>query len=203
MAPGCSPHQHREPPPTPQRRNISTLAIAALISLVLGCERTKESPAVPAPATTPAPLPGQAPDQSLTAVPTPADAVAPQSAPPAPPPLPQPQPPDPTPATEPQKIEALLARFAAANAVFIRNGTEYDGASAAAHLRSKWSAGGDRIATARDFIFALASTSSMSGKPYYVRTSTGQTIESRSWFTDLVVEIEQSKEPRPSPTPPP
>ena len=97
--------------------------------------------------------------------------------------------------TEPQKIEALLARVAdAAGLVFIRNGSEHSADEAADHLRSKWeSAGGpeDPKATARDFIEHVGSQSSLSGREYRVRLPDGREMSSADWLGQQLRDIEE------------
>lgn len=73
------------------------------------------------------------------------------------------------PAAEQEKIDWLLTQIQKSDAVFIRNGTEYDGAKAASHIRSKLWWAGKRVQTARDFIQGVASHSEESGKPYEIR----------------------------------
>ncbi|MEM1213617.1 MAG: DUF5329 domain-containing protein [Planctomycetota bacterium] len=85
--------------------------------------------------------------------------------------------------TETQKIERLIQGIAdMPDALFIRNGSEHAADKAASHLRRKWDAAGDRITTAHDFIEHLASRSSMTGKPYHIRTPDGQTTPSRDYL---------------------
>lgn len=80
------------------------------------------------------------------------------------------------PLNETQKIEWLIAFIAKQEGTFIRNGSEYTPAQAAEHLRMKWKKAGDKIATAQDFIKHLASSSSMSGKPYQIKFKNGQVL---------------------------
>ena len=77
---------------------------------------------------------------------------------------------------EKQKIEWLIACIAKQEGSFIRNGSEYTPSQAAEHLRMKWQKGGDKIKTAQDFIKHLASTSSVSGKPYQIQLKNGQRV---------------------------
>ncbi len=77
---------------------------------------------------------------------------------------------------EDQKIESLIAFIAKQDGVFIRNGSEYTPGQAAEHLRMKWKRGGKAIKTAEIFIDKLASTSSMSGKPYQIKYKNGRSI---------------------------
>lgn len=117
-------------------------------------------------------------------------AAAPTQAPSAAP-VPTPSPsPLPTVLSDQDKIERMLAALTASDAVFIRGGSEYTGKEAASHLRMKWSAAGDRVQTARQFIDLLASSSSASGKPYSIRTADGRETPSRDWFTALLASIE-------------
>ena len=60
-------------------------------------------------------------------------------------------------------------------AVFIRNGSEYNGKEAADHLRMKLSFAGRRVQSADDFITLCASRSSVTGQPYLIRFSDGTT----------------------------
>ena len=78
--------------------------------------------------------------------------------------------------TESQKIESLIAFIAKQEGVFLRNGGEYTPGQAAEHLRMKWKKGGSAINTAEMFIEKLATTSSISGKPYQIRLKNGQTV---------------------------
>jgi len=91
--------------------------------------------------------------------------------------------------SESARIEALLAAMEHAEGlVFIRNGKEYDGAEAAAHLRRKWDATKDRVRTAEQFIEYLATKSSMSGKPYEIRLGDGTVVPAADWLTERLDE---------------
>jgi hypothetical protein len=91
---------------------------------------------------------------------------------------------------ERNKIERLLEALKTSDAVFIRNGVDYSGADAAAHLRRKWNSAGDKIKTAQQFIDELASKSSSSGKPYQIRRADGTIVDSQGWFEALLSTIE-------------
>lgn len=80
------------------------------------------------------------------------------------------------PLTETQKIEWLIAFIAKQDGAFIRNGSEFTPAQAAEHLRMKWKKAGSKIETAQDFIKHLASSSSVSGKPYQIKFKNGQML---------------------------
>lgn len=77
-----------------------------------------------------------------------------------------------------REVDALIADVAGLKgAVFIRNGSEYDAAKAAEHLRLKRSRAGDRVKTAEDFIRYCATASSMSGKKYRLRFADGREVD--------------------------
>jgi hypothetical protein len=83
---------------------------------------------------------------------------------------------------EKKKIEFLISSVEnLKGAKFIRNGLEYDGKEAAAHLRMKLQ-NVLVVETADDFIRLCASKSSVSGKPYLIRLPDGKTIKSEEYF---------------------
>jgi hypothetical protein len=93
--------------------------------------------------------------------------------------------------TERQKIDALIASVEhLPGAVFIRNGSEYEGTKAAEHLRMKLDYAGKRIKTVDQFIDKLATASSMTGKPYKIRFADGRTVESAVYFREQLRRIE-------------
>src|SRR4249919_2714273 len=94
--------------------------------------------------------------------------------------------------TEAAKIQALISSIEQLKgAVFIRNGTEYDGAKAAAHLRKKLDYAGSRVKTAEQFIDVLATGSSMSGKPYKIRFADGHSVDSAVYFREQLKRLEE------------
>jgi len=95
------------------------------------------------------------------------------------------------PAVEQAKIDWLLGRIKTSDAVFIRNGKEYNGEKAAGHLKTKlWWAGG-RVLTARDFIAGVATRSEESGKPYEIRFADGRSQPLGKWLSDRLDELEK------------
>jgi hypothetical protein len=87
--------------------------------------------------------------------------------------------------SEAAKIEALISSVEQLQgAVFIRNGSEYDGHKAAEHLRRKLGYAGSKVKTAEQFIDLLATGSSMSGKPYTIRFADGHSVESAAYFRE-------------------
>src|SRR4051795_7553022 len=81
-------------------------------------------------------------------------------------------------AAERQKIEALIKHVEGLrDARFVRNGSEYDTATAVRFLRGKWDANAADIKTAKDFIDKCGSVSTTTGKPYMVRFRDGKEMK--------------------------
>ena len=78
------------------------------------------------------------------------------------------------PLNERKKIQYLLARVSRSPYLFVRNGREYEGPKAASHLRRKYASAFRRVDTAEEFVRHIASSSSMTGKPYMIKTPDGQ-----------------------------
>lgn len=86
---------------------------------------------------------------------------------------------------EKRKIEALIRRVSELkDAKFVRNGKEYDAATAARFLRGKWKANDDAVQSARDFVDKIASVSGTSGKAYRIRFNDGREMTSRDFLLD-------------------
>lgn len=84
---------------------------------------------------------------------------------------------------EAQKIEYLISSVATLqNAQFVRNGTSYDGKTAADHLRLKLKNAGSKIATVDDFIRLCGTGSSVSGIPYTIRFADGTRLNADVYF---------------------
>lgn len=95
------------------------------------------------------------------------------------------------PTAEKEKIETLIRHVAGLNnAAFIRNGREYDAASAAKFLRGKWEANDRQIGTAKEFIEKAASVSSTSGKPYVIRLAPGNEVNCGDYLGGRLKELE-------------
>ena len=100
----------------------------------------------------------------------------------------------PTPAAS-QEIEYLITHLKASGCEFQRNGSWYDSAKAAEHLRGKfdylikkgW------VVTSEDFITRAATESSMSHKPYQVRCAGKDAQPSASWLKAELSRYRQSK----------
>jgi hypothetical protein len=74
-----------------------------------------------------------------------------------------------------QEIKGLLDFVERSECKFMRNGSEYPGPQARAHLEKKlnYLEGKNLVSSAEDFIDLAATKSSMSGKAYEVRCPTG------------------------------
>jgi hypothetical protein len=76
------------------------------------------------------------------------------------------------------KIEYLIDAVAQLHgAVFIRNGSDYDSAQAADHLRLKLRNAKACARTAEDFIARCATGSSASGEKYRIRFADGRIVD--------------------------
>ena len=97
----------------------------------------------------------------------------------------------PLPATEIQKIEALIREVHdLKDASFMRNGSTYNSSNAATFLRRKWQANQSEVRTAHDFIEKVASISGTSGKPYLIRFKDGKEIYSRDFLLAKLKSLE-------------
>ena len=84
---------------------------------------------------------------------------------------------------EARRIEQLIDGVArATDCRFIRNGTDYDAATAARFLRAKWEYAGGRIHTAEDFVREIGTRSSSTGAPYRVRGPDGREEDGASFL---------------------
>lgn len=96
--------------------------------------------------------------------------------------------------TEKQKIEALIKSVETLkDAKFVRNGSEYDAATAARFLRGKWDSNSKDIKTATDFIDKVGAASSTTGKDYLIRTKEGRETKSREFLRAELKKIEMKK----------
>lgn len=92
---------------------------------------------------------------------------------------------------EQQKITYLIDSVATLkDATFIRNGTAYDAARAADHMRLKLRFAGSRVKTAEDFIVYCGTGSSMSGIKYSIRFRDGRIVDSATFLQDKLAGYE-------------
>lgn len=92
---------------------------------------------------------------------------------------------------EDERIAALIAAVETLkDAVFIRNGVEYDAKAAAEHLRLKLGKAGESVKTAEEFIEGCATRSSISGIKYRIRQADGQDVEAAEFLREKLKEID-------------
>lgn len=91
---------------------------------------------------------------------------------------------------EKQRIDALIAAIEKSGLTFIRNGSEHPAADAAAHMRLKFNNAGNRISTAEQFIDYLASKSSITGSPYFLKFPDGHTEKAGLWLHRKLKELD-------------
>jgi hypothetical protein len=97
-------------------------------------------------------------------------------------------------AREQARIDFLLQSVEKADkAVFIRNGGEHDGKTAAKHLRQKLDYVGERVQTAEQFIKYCASESSLTHQKYKIRLPDGQTMDAAEFLTNKLREFDAAK----------
>lgn len=87
-----------------------------------------------------------------------------------------------------QEIDYLLNNVVSSHCVFIRNGKEHDGEAARDHLNMKRRGGKRYFSTTEEFIERLASSSSWSGKPYYISCGGAEAEPAGDWFMALLQE---------------
>jgi hypothetical protein len=85
------------------------------------------------------------------------------------------------PALKPE-IDHLLTYISSSNCVYIRNNTEHSSTDAVKHISRKYKHFFDEIKSAEDFIELSASRSSLTGKDYWVRCGSGDSMKARSWL---------------------
>lgn len=87
-----------------------------------------------------------------------------------------------------QTINYLLDYIEKSDAVFNRNGGNYTGPEAAAHLKAKYEHFKKDIKTPEDFIRLAASKSLLSGKLYLARSKDGKEQPMSEWLTEVLQE---------------
>ena len=80
------------------------------------------------------------------------------------------------------EIDYLLSSIGSSNCTFIRNGKRYNSRDAEAHLRMKYRQGKRYASSSENFISRLASTSSISKKPYYMECDGKERVPSGDWL---------------------
>jgi hypothetical protein len=89
------------------------------------------------------------------------------------------------------EIEFLLHAIGSSNCSFERNGTAHSAPQAEEHLRMKYNKARKHVATADEFIDKLASESSWTGKPYFIKCQDTEE-PSRNWLSTKLTELRSS-----------
>lgn len=98
------------------------------------------------------------------------------------------------------EIDALIARVAQSRDVtFIRNGSGHTATEAATHLQRKRAAAHVAFDSAEQFIDAVGTRSSLTGRAYRVRTQDGKEIDSAVWLRGLLREVRAARVRAPPP----
>jgi hypothetical protein len=98
------------------------------------------------------------------------------------------------PAEEAGRIEALIAAVEhLSDAAFIRNGRAYDSVVAAEFLRRKWQAQATKVGSVEDFIEKVASFSSTSGRPYFIRFGDGRELPCSVFLRAELAKLQQTR----------
>jgi hypothetical protein len=97
------------------------------------------------------------------------------------------------PEAEQKKIDALIEDVRQSNAIFIRNGVEYEAVKAVSHLKFKLFMAGSRVQTVRDFVEGVASHSEETKKPYLIRPAgSAAAVPLRDWLLRRLAEHEKA-----------
>lgn len=92
-----------------------------------------------------------------------------------------------------REIDHLLDTVATSDCIFIRNGKEHGPEAAKDHLNLKRRRGKRYFSSAEEFVERLASSSSWTGKPYYIRCDDGEQQLASSWFSAVLAEYRSAE----------
>ena len=90
-------------------------------------------------------------------------------------------------------ISYLISFVEKSDCTYIRNGRQYTAQEAVSHIQKKYGYFKNKIKTPEDFIRLAASKSLMSGKPYMVKTNSGELLKSEAWLLDALEAYRQKK----------
>ena len=85
--------------------------------------------------------------------------------------------------TATEEIDHLIVSIGQSDCTFVRNGKDHSAQEAADHLRMKYRRGKAHAKSAEQFIARLASKSSFSGKPYYMKCDGEEPQQAGEWLT--------------------
>ena len=91
------------------------------------------------------------------------------------------------------EIDYILNAVASSDCVFIRNGKKHGSEAAKEHLNLKRRRGKRYFSSADEFIENLASSSSWSGKPYYIRCPDQEQQAAKVWFKEVLAEYRSTR----------
>ena len=91
------------------------------------------------------------------------------------------------------EIDHILNAVVASDCVFIRNGKEHGPEAAKDHLNLKRDRGKRYYSNADEFIENIASSSSWSGKPYYIRCGDAEQQLAGNWFSTVLAEYRSTQ----------
>ncbi|EMO14731.1 YfeK family protein [Leptospira santarosai] len=98
-------------------------------------------------------------------------------------------------------LNVLMALFESCECKFIRNGVEHGPKEARSHMERKLKKASEgKIKTIPEFIDYVASKSSVSGKPYFVKFANGEIKESGVWLKEKWEEIVKERNLSAKPT---
>ncbi|WP_439105851.1 DUF5329 domain-containing protein [Congregibacter sp.] len=92
-----------------------------------------------------------------------------------------------------EEITFLISSVENSGCVFERNGDEHAAGDAADHLRLKYRRGKRYAGSAEQFIDRLASQSSWTGKPYFMKCPDTGDHKSGDWLTERLMSFRQSQ----------
>ena len=96
-------------------------------------------------------------------------------------------------ATERARIERLILFVEGQHDIqFIRNGTSYSCQDAAKFMRGKFEMMGEHVTTSQQFIDQIASKSSTTGKPYFIRFADGKTMPAAAFLGDELKRMDRT-----------
>jgi len=92
-----------------------------------------------------------------------------------------------------REIDHLLNAVASSNCMFIRNGKEHGPQAAKEHLSLKRRRGKRYFSSADEFVENLASSSSWSGKPYFIRCGQEERQPASIWFSEVLADYRSAR----------